>query len=138
MERDATLGLVRARPESALHRLSARVVPFAGLLVLSVALALSTDRFLSLSNLLDVARRVSVINIIALGMTFVIITGGIDLSVGSASALARVAGTWSLTQGAPIGVAELLGDGHREPAGLLNPMIVGWILTQHHQATVST
>src|SRR2546430_16692252 len=92
MERDATLGLVRARPESALHRLSARVVPFAGLLVLSVALALSTDRFLSLSNLLDVARRVSVINIIALGMTFVIITGGIDLSVGSIVALSGVAG----------------------------------------------
>jgi len=64
----------------------------AGLFVVSAALALSTDRFLTLANLLDVARRVSVINIIALGMTFVIITGGIDLSVGSASALAGVAG----------------------------------------------
>src|SRR5437764_14511256 len=105
MERDAALGSVRGRPESALRRLSDRVVPFAGLLVLSVALAVSTDRFLSLANLLDVARRVSVINIIALGMTFVIITGGIDLSVGSVSALAGVAGAWSLTHGAPIGGA---------------------------------
>src|SRR5207245_9867619 len=93
----------------------------------SVALALTTDRFLALANLLDVARRVSVINIIALGMTFVIITGGIDLSVGSTSALAGVAGTWSLTQGAPIGVAVLIGVGVGALAGLLNGVLVGWL-----------
>src|SRR5207249_3248148 len=82
MRRDAGRG--------ALGRLKSRLLPFAALLIVSVALALATDRFLTLANLLDVARRVSVINIIALGMTFVIITGGIDLSVGSASALAVV------------------------------------------------
>src|SRR5881396_1909218 len=102
MRRDAGRG--------ALGRLKSRLLPFAALLIVSVALALATDRFLTLANLLDVARRVSVINIIALGMTFVIITGGIDLSVGSASALAGVAGTWSLTQGAPIGVEEHTSD----------------------------
>src|SRR5260370_39114225 len=79
-------------PESALRRLSGRLLPFAGLALISTALALSTDRFLTLANLLDVGRRVSVINIIALGMTFVIVTGGIDLSVGSVVALAGVAG----------------------------------------------
>src|SRR2546430_10708501 len=95
MRRDAT--------GSALGRLSSRLLPFAGLIGISVALALATDRFLTLANLLDVARRVSVINIIALGMTFVIITGGIDLSVGSIVALRGVPGTRSLTQGASIG-----------------------------------
>src|SRR5216117_2172204 len=89
----------RAAPQSALSRLSAGLVPFAGLLAVSVALVIATDRFLTLANLLDVARRVSVINIIALGMTFVIITGGIDLSVGSIVALGGVAGTCSLTHG---------------------------------------
>src|SRR2546428_11099692 len=109
MRRDAGRG--------ALGRLKSRLLPFAALLIVSVALALATDRFLTLANLLDVARRVSVINIIALGMTFVIITGGIDLSVGSASALAGVAGTWSLTQGAPIGVAGPVCGPVRAPAG---------------------
>src|SRR2546430_4054424 len=111
MRRDAT--------GSALGRLSSRLLPFAGLIGISVALAVATDRFLTLANLLDVARRVSVINIIALGMTFVIITGGIDLSVGSASALAGVAGTWSLTHGAPIGVAVLICVGVGALPGLL-------------------
>src|SRR5438874_37601 len=138
MERDATLGLVRARPESTLHRLSARVVPFAGLLVLSVGLALSTDRFLSLSNLLDVARRVSVINIIALGMTFVIITGGIDLSVGSIVALGGVAGTWSLTQGAPILAGVAIGVAVGALAGLLNGVLVGALHIPPFVATLGT
>src|SRR5881296_3593248 len=101
MRRDAGRG--------ALGRLTSRLLPFAALLIVSVALAVATDRFLTLANLLDVARRVSVINII-----------GIDLSVGSASALAGVAGTWSLTQGAPIGVAVLIGIGVGALAGLLN------------------
>ena len=139
MERDATLdGSVRGRPESALRRLSARVVPFAGLLVLSVALALSTDRFLSLSNLLDVARRVSVINIIALGMTFVIITGGIDLSVGSIVALGGVAGTWSLTQGAPILAGVAIGVAVGALAGLLNGVLVGALHIPPFVATLGT
>src|SRR5437899_11069023 len=103
MRRDAGRG--------ALGRLKSRLLPFAALLIVSVALALATDRFLTLANLLDVARRVSVINIIALGMTFVIITGGIALSVGSTSALAGVPGTSRLTQRAAIRVAVVVGDG---------------------------
>src|SRR5207302_6646937 len=102
--------------ESALRRLSGRVLPFASLLIVSVLLALATDRFFTLPNLLDVGRRVSVINIIALGMTFVIITGGIDLSVGSIVALAGVAGTWSLTQAASIPSGATLGVAAGAPA----------------------
>src|SRR5947208_14458634 len=110
----------RAAPQSALSRLSAGLVPFAGLLAVSIALARATDRFFTLPNLLDVGRRVSVINIIALGMTFVIITGGIDLSVGSIVALAGVAGTWSLTQGASIPSGVALGVAVGALAGFLN------------------
>src|SRR5438477_10564196 len=111
-------------PRSALHRVSAALVPFAGLLAVSIALTIATDRFLTLANLLDVARRVSVINIIALGMTFVIITGGIDLSVGSIVALSGVAGTWSLTQGASIPVGIAIGVAVGAAAGLLNGALV--------------
>lgn len=54
------------------------------LLALIVILALIAPNFLSATNLLDVARQVSVVAILAAGATFVILTAGIDLSVGSA------------------------------------------------------
>ena len=125
-------------PQSALRRASGRLLPFAGLFVISAALALSTDRFLTLANLLDVARRVSVINIIALGMTFVIITGGIDLSVGSASALAGVAGVWTLTHGVPIAAGVAIGVGVGALAGLLNGALVGALHIPPFVATLGT
>jgi ribose transport system permease protein len=113
-------------------------LPFAALFLLSFALAVSTDRFLALANVLDVARRVSVINIIALGMTFVIITGGIDLSVGSIVALAGVAGTWSLTRGAPIGLGVAVGAAVGAIAGLLNGVLVGFLRIPPFVATLGT
>src|SRR5438445_3257568 len=130
MRRDAGRG--------ALGRLKSRLLPFAALLIVSIALALATDRFLTLANLLDVARRVSVINIIALGMTFVIITGGIDLSVGSVSALAGVAGAWSLTHGAPIGVAVGVAVAVGAAAGLLNGLLIGFFHMPPFVATLGT
>lgn len=50
--------------------------------------------FLSRSNLLNIANQIAVIAIIAIGTTMIIITGGIDLSVGSLVALAAVVTTW--------------------------------------------
>jgi ribose transport system permease protein len=50
--------------------------------------------FLKADNLLNIANQISVIAILAIGMTIVIITGGIDLSVGSLIALSAVLGTW--------------------------------------------
>jgi ribose transport system permease protein len=123
---------------SALRRLSATLVPFAGLIAIAVALTIATDRFLTLANLLDVARRVSVINIIALGMTFVIITGGIDLSVGSIVALSGVAGTWSLTQGASIGAGVAIGVAVGAVAGLLNGALVAALHIPPFVATLGT
>jgi ribose transport system permease protein len=125
-------------PKNALHRVSAALVPFAGLLAVAVALTIATDRFLTLPNLLDVARRVSVINIIALGMTFVIITGGIDLSVGSIVALSGVAGTWSLTQGASIPMGIAIGVVVGAAAGLLNGALVAALHIPPFVATLGT
>jgi len=68
----------------------------------------------------------------------VIITGGIDLSVGSTSALAGVAGAWSLTHGAPIGAAVLIGVGVGALAGLLNGALVGWLHIPPFVATLGT
>lgn len=53
------------------------------MLILVAFFSLTSDIFLSTNNLLNITRQVSVISLVAIGMTFVIITGGIDLSVGS-------------------------------------------------------
>ena len=55
--------------------------PLLFLLALMTAFALTNENFLSQINLFNVARQVSITGLIALGMTFVILTAGIDLSV---------------------------------------------------------
>src|SRR3954449_3024761 len=69
--------------------------PFIALIVLVAAGALINPDFLSASNLLNVVTRSAFIAIIAVGATFVIAGGGLDLSVGSMAAL--VAGVMILT-----------------------------------------
>lgn len=61
-----------------------------GLILLCVILSFATDNFLTVSNLTNVCRQVSVNIILACGMTIVIIAGGIDLSVGSVLAFSSV------------------------------------------------
>src|SRR5688500_9363774 len=63
---------------------------FAGLLGLCAVLWILTPHFLTVSNLLNVAQQTSINAIIAVGLTFVIISGGIDLSVGSIVAFSGV------------------------------------------------
>ena len=53
------------------------------LVLLCVIMSISSPHFLSLTNLMNILRQSTLIGIVAAGMTFVIITGGIDLSVGS-------------------------------------------------------
>ncbi|MCE3028425.1 ABC transporter permease [Salinicola sp. DM10] len=60
------------------------------LIVLCVVLSIVSDNFLSSRNVINVLRQTSINGILAIGMTFVILTRGIDLSVGSVVALAGV------------------------------------------------
>ena len=78
-----------------------RFLPFASLVVLCVVIAALEPKFLSAGNLAGVARQTAVITIIALGMTVVMVSGGIDLSVGSVLALSGVAGALLMAAGAP-------------------------------------
>jgi ribose transport system permease protein len=66
---------------------SAMVGPLAAMLLAALAVSLSTDRFLQTQNLMNVSLQVSSVAIMAIGATMVILTGGIDLSPGSAVAL---------------------------------------------------
>jgi ribose transport system permease protein len=73
--------------------------------ILSVALALSTPNFFSTANLANVALQVAVLTIIALGMTLVILTEGIDLSLGPVLGLCGVTAALLVTAGYPLPVA---------------------------------
>jgi ribose transport system permease protein len=61
--------------------------PLVGLVALCVLLSVTTDTFLTLRNLLNVMDQITVLGVLAIGMTLVILIGGIDLSVGSILAL---------------------------------------------------
>jgi ribose transport system permease protein len=69
--------------------------PFVGLLVLCIALFIATPLFLTVNNLLNILDQVTILGILALGMTFVIVTAGIDLSVGAVLALAMMVLGWT-------------------------------------------
>lgn len=79
-----------------------RFLPFASLIALCTLVAVLEPKFLSTGNLAGVARQTAVIMIMAMGMTVVMISGGIDLSVGSMMALASVAGAFALLTGISI------------------------------------
>jgi len=83
-----------------------RLLPFFTLAALFIILSIASPNFLTATNLATVARQTAVINIMALGMTVVIISGGIDLSVGSILALAGLLGSMTMGKhGIPFGLA---------------------------------
>lgn len=95
-----------------------------GLFGLCVVLWALTPHFLTVSNLLNVAEQAAIIAIVAVGMTFVIITGGIDLSVGSVLAFAGVVMASTLHAGVPVPVALAVALGTGLFCGLLNGALI--------------
>jgi ribose transport system permease protein len=69
--------------------------PLLGLIALCVALFIASPFFLTVNNLLNILDQVTILGVLALGMTFVIITGGIDLSVGAVLALSMMVLGWT-------------------------------------------
>jgi len=96
----------------------------AGLLVLCMALWIATPHFLTTANLLNVVEQSTLIGIIAVGMTFVILTAGIDLSVGSIVALSGVAMGTAFRAGLPIFAAALTGLAVGLACGLANGALI--------------
>jgi ribose/xylose/arabinose/galactoside ABC-type transport system permease subunit len=99
---------------------------FAGLLALCVILWAATPHFLTVSNLLNVLEQTTINAIVAVGMTFVIISGGIDLSVGSILALSGIALGSALQAGtgAPLAIGLALAVGLA--CGLVNGALITW------------
>jgi ribose transport system permease protein len=86
-----------------------RLLPFLSLIVLFVALAIASPHFLTEVNLSSVVRQTAVINIMSLGMTIIIVAGGIDLSVGAILAMSGVLGAMAMSHGLPIVAGVAIG-----------------------------
>ena len=93
--------------------------PFIGLLVICVGLAFMSPDFLTVGNMMDVMRQVSINAIIAFGMTLVILLGGIDLSVGSILAVSSVLAATAMKAGFDAPLATLI--------AVLAGALLGWI-----------
>ena len=95
-----------------------------GLIGLCLVLWILTPYFLTVSNLLNVAQQISIIAIIAVGMTFVIITAGIDLSVGSILAFSGMVTGSVLQAGFALPVAIFVGLFVGGLSGIVNGVLI--------------
>jgi rhamnose transport system permease protein len=103
------------------------IVLAAILLISLVVLATQTDRFLTTGNLLNQGRLMAEVGLVALPMTFIIITGGIDLSVGSIMGLCAILLGYSWQNfGLPLELAIVLALVTGALAGAVN----GWFITR--------
>ncbi|GAA4889343.1 ribose ABC transporter permease [Tessaracoccus lubricantis] len=121
---------LKPQTQSALRHLATwwdKVGIIAVLLVLVVVMAIFADNFLSIDNGLNVARAVSINAILAAGMTMIIITAGIDLSVGSILAVSGVTGVLLFTAGVPTPLALLGGVAAGALSGFINGALVAWL-----------
>lgn len=78
------------------------------LIAMILVLWLLNDKFLSFNNFTNLLRQTAIIGVLAVGMTFVIISGGIDLSVGSVLAFSSILGSQLMVAGFPVMIAIIL------------------------------
>jgi ribose transport system permease protein len=100
---------------------------FLALVVIMAVIGVVESNFLSGSNLYLVSRQISFVAIVALGELFVILTGGIDLSVGSIMALAGMAAAYCMENGVPPGFAVLIGCAVGLSMGVVNGALIAYV-----------
>lgn len=102
---------------------------FWALIVLVAVMAFSQPAFLTKPNLINILKQASITGVLAVGMTMVLLTGGIDLGVGSVLAVACMAAAYvtSEGQGWPVLVAFLIGIGVGAVFGIINGIGIAYV-----------
>jgi ribose transport system permease protein len=132
------------RAGAGLLRRAQSLAALLGIIILAIIISpIASDGsriFLQAGNLTDILRQVSLIGIISLAMTFVILTGGIDLSVGSILALSTALVAMFLTRGytTHIAVAILAAVAAAALAGALNGLVVAFTGIQPFIVTLAS
>ncbi len=112
--------------------------PIIGLVIFSMGVAIINPRFLSIYNILNILRQTSINSIIAAGMTFVILTGGIDLSVGSLLAFCGAVAAALIGSGQPILVVLFISLLTGAGVGFISGIIISKGKVQAFIATLVT
>ena len=94
------------------------------LLVLCVILSVTTKSFLTVDNFFNILKQATLVAIIAIGQTYVIIAGGIDLSVGYSMTLCSMILAYSLQAGIPVSASSVFGIGCSVLVGLVNGILI--------------
>ena len=112
---------IRERMNDVLSQLAAA----GALIVVFIALSIASPYFLTSNNLFNVCVQIAVVAIIAVGQTMVILTAGIDLSVGSVAGLSGVLGTMAMSEwGMPMVLGIVVGMLVGALAGLVNGLLI--------------
>ncbi|WP_151484980.1 ABC transporter permease/substrate-binding protein [Streptomyces albicerus] len=97
------------------------------LIVLVIAMSALSGDFLTTDNLLNIGVQAAVTAILAFGVTFVIVSAGIDLSVGSVAALSATVLAWTATsEGVPVWIAVILAIATGIACGLVNGILISY------------
>ena len=98
-----------------------------GLIVLCLALFIATPNFLTVPNIINIGVQAAVVAILAFGMTFVIVTAGIDLSVGSVAALSAMVSAFMFSNvGLPGWLTLVIGLGIGLLAGAISGLAIAY------------
>ncbi|MFJ2890918.1 substrate-binding domain-containing protein [Streptomyces sp. NPDC087305] len=127
MATDTLKSTTGASGASGIRRLLLDNGALTALIVLVIAMSALSGDFLTTDNLLNVGVQAAVTAILAFGVTFVIVSAGIDLSVGSVAALSATVLAWSATQhGVPVVLAVILAIATGIAAGLVNGFLIAY------------
>jgi ribose transport system permease protein len=108
------------------------------LILLVVLMSIFAPNFNRVDNLLNIARSISVNAILAAGLTFVILTGGIDLSVGSIVAVSGVVAVIAAIAGVPAPLAVAIGMAVGGACGLINGLLIAYLALAPFIVTLGT
>ena len=108
------------------RRLAANALPIA-IVVIVIGFALAQPAFIRPENLVGIVRQVALIGIMATCTTFVIMTGGVDLSVGPVLAIAGLASYYSLEAGLPLPIVIAVGCASGVVVGLANGAVIAFL-----------
>lgn len=84
-----------------------KYVMYLFLVLMCIVLTIASDKFLTVTNIMTIIKQISIQSIVAIGMTMIIISGNIDLSVGSLVALCSVSGAMLMNKGVPMAIAVI-------------------------------
>ncbi|WP_435225871.1 ABC transporter permease/substrate-binding protein [Streptomyces sp. Tue6028] len=127
MATDTHQSTSRASGASAVRRLLLDNGALTALIVLVIAMSALSGDFLTTDNLLNIGVQAAVTAILAFGVTFVIVSAGIDLSVGSVAALSATVLAWTATsQGVPVWIAVILAIATGIACGLVNGVLISY------------